>query len=67
MTKNLNEYPEILNARNIAEYLNIGYVKSLKLLKYGNLPCIRIGNSFRVSREAFEKWISSSSHIKITC
>ncbi|MEZ7892793.1 MAG: excisionase family DNA-binding protein [Candidatus Wallbacteria bacterium] len=66
MSKSLNEYPEILNARNIAEYLNIGYVKALKLLKYGNLPCIRIGNSFRISRAVFEKWMLTPSDTKIT-
>lgn len=56
--KNLNEYPEIMTAKNIAEYMDISYAKALHLLKYGNLPCIKIGHVFKVSRSVFSAWVN---------
>jgi excisionase family DNA binding protein len=56
--KSLSEYPEIMTARNIAEYMDISYAKALHLLKYGNLPCIKIGHVFKVSRNVFEAWVN---------
>lgn len=56
--KSIKEYPEIMTAKNIAEYLDISYAKALHLLKYGNLPCIKIGHIFKVSRNVFEEWVN---------
>ena len=53
--------PEILTAKDIARYLGIGYVQALKLIKYRGIPKIRIGNSFRVYRKAFEVWLEENS------
>lgn len=55
---NLKEYPEVMTAKNIAEYMDISYAKALHLLKYGNLPCIKIGHVFKVSRAVFESWLN---------
>jgi len=56
--KNLNEYPEIMTAKNIAEYMGISYAKALYLLKYSNVSCLKIGHIFKVSRNAFEAWLN---------
>ena len=56
--RSITEYPEVLNARNVAAYPGIGYAKALNLLKYGNVPCVRIGNTFRVSKKVFENWLN---------
>lgn len=50
--------PEVLTAKDIAEYLDVGYAKALRLLKYGGIPNIRLGNTFRVSKQVFEKWLN---------
>lgn len=53
----LDSYPEILNPKQIAKYLGIGYVKALRLLKSGSIPCVQIGNAYKVSRKQFESWL----------
>jgi excisionase family DNA binding protein len=58
--KTLQDFPEMLNARMIAEILGVGYTKSLNLLKYGDLPYLKIGNTFRVHKRNFEKWLEAS-------
>lgn len=54
----LDEYPEIMTARNIAEYMDISYAKALHMLKYSTLPSLRIGHIFKVSRNVFEAWLN---------
>ncbi|MFT5875020.1 MAG: hypothetical protein ACI8WT_004000 [Clostridium sp.] len=56
--KNLSEYPEVMTAKNIGEYMNISYAKALHLLKYSDLPCLKIGHVFKVSRNVFEAWLN---------
>ncbi|MBU3144610.1 hypothetical protein [Clostridium sp. CF012] len=56
--KNLNEYPEIMTAKNIAEYMDISYAKALHMLKYSDVPCLKIGHIFKVSRNVFEAWLN---------
>lgn len=58
--RTLDNYPDVLDARMIAEYLSIGYVKALNLIKYGGIPYIRIGNTYRVAKRNFESWLMDS-------
>lgn len=51
--------PEILTAEQIARYLGIGYVKALSLIKYGDLPSIKIGNTYRISKQLFKEWVNN--------
>ena len=51
------DLPEILTPKQLAQYLGIGYAKALSLLKYGGLPCIRIGNTFRISKQMLIEWL----------
>ncbi|RYD02620.1 hypothetical protein N752_25160 [Desulforamulus aquiferis] len=57
MAKGLDSYPEVMNAKMVAEYLDIGYVKALSLLKSGSIPCVRIGNAYKTTRIAVESWL----------
>lgn len=45
--------PPVLTARDIAKFMGIGYQKSLSLIKYGNIPHIKLGSTYRVSKEKF--------------
>lgn len=56
--KKLHDYPEIMTAKDVANYLHMSYAKALYLLKYGDLPCIRIGQIFKVSRAVFGEWVN---------
>ena len=49
---------QVLNPKMIAERLNISYGKALLLIKSGDLPSIKIGNHFKVSKESFQAWLS---------
>lgn len=52
---------QVLTPKEIAKLLNIGYSKTLNLIKYGNLPYIRIGKTYRISRRVFEAWLSEDT------
>ena len=54
--KPLNDYPDMLNAKQIAKILQIGYTKALGLVKY-HLPHLKIGNTYRVHKGNFETWL----------
>ena len=54
----LESLPDALTARDISVILNIGYVNSLNLIKYGGLPSIKIGRTYRVSKQNFLNWMN---------
>lgn len=53
-------YPEVLDARQIADILRIGYVKALHIIRFGGMDYLKIGRTYRVSRSVFEKWLERS-------
>ena len=55
---NLTLMPDVLDAKDIASVLNIGYVKALKLIRYGGMRYIQIGRVYRVSKENFTDWLN---------
>jgi excisionase family DNA binding protein len=61
----LQQFPEILTAKEISIYLGIGYAKALHLLKFGGIPYIKIGNTFRVSKPKFETWLNQDGQIEV--
>ena len=44
--------PEIIGARDAAEFLGVDYKSALAALERGDLPGIRIGRIWRVSKSA---------------
>lgn len=61
----LESLPDILDAKTISEFLSIGYVKSLKLIQYGDIPYLKIGNTYRVSKQNFLEWLNQSGKREI--
>lgn len=57
--------PDVLTAESISGYLNIGYVKALKLIRYGGIPYLKLGNTYRVSKVNFLKWLNRGENIEI--
>ena len=57
--------PDVLDARDIASVLGIGYTKSLQLVRYGGMKYIRIGRVYRVSKQNFTDWLNCSQPILI--
>ena len=58
--RHLEELPDALTARDISVFLNLGYAKSLKLIRYGGLPHLRIGNTYRISKKNFVEWLNGT-------
>jgi DNA-binding transcriptional regulator LsrR (DeoR family) len=61
--KSLEEYPEIMTAAHISEYLHISRRRVYELCKLapskGGIPCIEIGLSKRVKKGSFVAWLNS--------
>lgn len=55
--KNLEDYPEILTAKMIADYLGIGYTKALSLIQHSGISYLKLGNTYRVPRATFHTWL----------
>jgi excisionase family DNA binding protein len=59
----LEEYPEIMTAAHIAEYLHISRRRVYELCKLdpskGGIPCMEIGLSKRVKKDSLTAWLSS--------
>lgn len=49
--------PEILTAREAAEFLRIGKNQLYELAGRGAVPCRRIGRTLRFSRSALIRWM----------
>lgn len=62
---NLDDYLDIMTAKDIAKYLGIGYVKALNLIKYSGMPYIKIGNCYRVNKSKFQDWLSQDIAISV--
>lgn len=65
--KKINEYPEILTAKMIAEYLEVGYTKALNIIKYSNLDSLKLGKEYRVTKKAFEAWLYAEGKREFLC
>ncbi len=48
---------EIMEAKEVAEYLHLHPFTVHKLARQGRLPCFKIGNDWRFRRSAVEGWI----------
>jgi hypothetical protein len=61
--KALEEYPDILTAAHIAEYLLISRRRVYELFKlapsHGGIPCMEIGISKRVMKHSFVAWLNA--------
>lgn len=58
----LAEYPDVLNPKMVAQYLGIGYSKALALIKSGAIPCIRIGNHYKVYKAGLIQWLTQPGY-----
>lgn len=49
---------EILTPREAAEYLSIHVRTIYRLAKKGEIPCRKVGGSWRFKKEALDAWLS---------
>jgi excisionase family DNA binding protein len=64
--KNLEDYPVILDSKNIAELLGVSRTYAYEIMEHKSFPLIRIGSQKRVQRDAFFKWLDEQAerHMK---
>ena len=55
--KNIEEMPMVLTVADIADTLAIGRCKAYMLVNTGIIKSIRIGNSYRIPRDAFVEYM----------
>ena len=61
----LESLPDVLDAKDVASALGIGYVKALKLIRHGGMNYIRIGCAYRVSKDNFTAWLNCTKPLLI--
>lgn len=49
--------PIILSIRDVAQLLDIGQTKAYELVNSGTIPRLKIGKTFKISRDVLKKWI----------
>lgn len=57
--RNYASYPDILDAHDLAHLLNIAMPKTYHLLRSGEIPCRRLGNEYRISKQAVINYLSN--------
>jgi excisionase family DNA binding protein len=54
---NLDEGNDILNAKEVAQYLHLHLLTVHKLAREGKLPAFKVGKDWRFRRSALEEWM----------
>ncbi|MDI7261824.1 MAG: helix-turn-helix domain-containing protein [Thermodesulfobacteriota bacterium] len=49
---------EIMTPREAAEYLSIHVRTIYRLVKNGEIPCRKVGGSWRFKKDALDQWLS---------
>jgi len=55
---------EIMEAREVADYLHLHLFTVHKFAREGRIPCFKIGSDWRFRRTAIEGWIKDQEKIK---
>ena len=55
--ENINKLPEILNAKDLKAYLNIGINRAYDLMKSPAFPATKIGSRYFVTSTALTEWL----------
>lgn len=59
---NLEALPNILTPKMVAEYLDISYSKALALIKLGTIPCLKVGNHYKIPKIGFGIWLDKPGY-----
>ena len=54
---------EILTPREAAEYLSIHVRTIYRLVKNGEIPCRKVGGSWRFKKDALDEWLSGKDSL----
>lgn len=51
------EYKEVMDIKDLAQYLGIGKSKIYGLIRQRKIPASRIGRQYRFSKEVIDSWL----------
>ena len=57
-TRSLDDYPDVLTAHDLSEILRIHTCTVYEMLRNGQLPYLRIGSAYRISKKALIEHLS---------
>lgn len=60
MSEDLSTKKDLLSVDEVAEYLGVGPVTIWRWCREESLPCLKIGRSWRIRREALEEFLRKS-------
>jgi len=50
---------KFITPKTIARQLGLSLATVYRMLESGEIPCIRLGHSYRIAQNAYEEWLSS--------
>ncbi len=58
----------MMTVHDVAEYLRLSEAKVYRLAKLGQIPCLRIGKTWRFRKDLLDEWIErgAAAHLKDT-
>lgn len=61
----MENFPNVLTAKDISKRLGIGYNKALRFIQKSGVPYIKINNTYRVMEDVFFEWLHSPDGQKV--
>ncbi|MEY2195743.1 DNA-binding protein [Neobacillus sp. BF23-41] len=65
MSKKAEDFPVVLNAKNISEIMKVSLRTAYEIMDYPDFPLIKIGRCKRVENESFLAWIEQQTLKKV--
>jgi excisionase family DNA binding protein len=62
MREPLDQLDRLLSTEEVAEYLGLGQATVYRWCREGRLPCLKLGNTWRVRRTALEDFLARGEH-----
>lgn len=56
----MSELQEMLTPTDVMEHLKLGRNKTYELIKLNSFPKIKIGNTYRIPKDKYLKWVSDN-------
>ena len=51
---------QVMTVKDVAEYLDVHPMTIYKYVRDGRIPAFKIGDSWRIRKDAMQKWISEN-------
>jgi excisionase family DNA binding protein/YgiT-type zinc finger domain-containing protein len=63
-TINTNEYPEIMNVEEVADFFRVSNQTIYNMLRAGKLPAVKVGREWRFSRDKIKAMVSKQGQVE---